>query len=483
MAQINSDYSWFYSTLIEYLNAEEYQSIALVMIHLMELLISNLSSDSISLLSDFKIEVLVSVYNRRYTELKRLLLLRSIDHILRQLCRFGHSMIQQLTQGGVLEFLLTLQHDESMDGQPIHRSNEILDLLYGQEESVHDLSFHQIFQLVDTTAPYAVVRALEELDHRIADLLHQINPVLRNPQGLQRAMSLMSLSFRSSMSTCSVFSRSQSGEESDEEPSEVFENDFLSRSQVYTKNREKGLQSAMKSIQESEYRNTASAIKHLSKEPLHSLYSDSAQSLTTPTSSSESFLYQQYAEMTESLQILHSVLTRAGNLAYPTESLSLQYSILRRLGQVLRHYCESERLCDQLWRDQVIKDLFAAVGYAKSKKTNASEQRVADDGSFYAIGCVLLNFFRRFQGDISDLWHLNDKEDVTTLKILRVMMESRDASEETRALYILVGATVLRCPQLRTEFLARVDLSRMIQQMNLRSPFLMESTSYLLGYE
>ena len=62
-------------------------------------------------------------------------------------------------------------------------------------------------------------------------------------------------------------------------------------------------------------------------------------------------------------------------------------------------------------------------------------------------------------------------------------MESRDASEETRALYILVGATVLRCPQLRTEFLARVDLSRMIQQMNLRSPFLMESTSYLLGYE
>ena len=321
------------------------------------------------------------------------------------------------------------------------------------------------------------------MDHRIADLLHQINPVLRNPQGLQRAMSLMSLSFRSSMSTCSVFSRSQSGEESDEEPSEVFENDFLSRSQVYTKNREKGLQSAMKSIQESEYRNTASAIKHLSKEPLHSLYSDSAQSLTTPTSSSESFLYQQYAEMTESLQILHSVLTRAGNLAYPTESLSLQYSILRRLGQVLRHYCESERLCDQLWRDQVIKDLFAAVGYAKSKKTNASEQRVADDGSFYAIGCVLLNFFRRFQGDISDLWHLNDKEDVTTLKILRVMMESRDASEETRALYILVGATVLRCPQLRTEFLARVDLSRMIQQMNLRSPFLMESTSYLLGYE
>lgn len=470
---------------MDLLNSNEYQPISLIMVHLLEFLISELSSDNYGILSDFKVEVLVGVYQRHYTELKRVLLLRSIDHILRQLCRFGHDMIQQLTQGGVLEFLLTLQHDESMDSQPIYRSNEILDLMYGgREECIHDLSFHQIFQLVDTTAPFAVLRGLEELERRIPDLLEQINPVIRNPQSLQRAMSLLSLSYRRSMSSCSVFSRSQSGEdESEEEPSEVFENDFLSRSQVYTKNREKGMESAMKSIQESEYRSNSAAIKHLSREALHSTHSDSSQSAVTPTSSSESLLYRQYAEMTESLSILHSVLTRAGNLAYPTKSLSLQYSILRRLAQVLRHYCDSERLCDQLWRDLIIKDLFAAVGYAKSKKTNASEQRVADDGSFYAIGCALLTFFRRFQGDISDLWHLNDKENVVTLKILRVMMESRDASEETRALYILIAATVLRCPQLRSDFLSVVDLSRLVQQIDLSSPFLMESTAYLLGLE
>ena len=467
--------------LMQFLSGEEYQSIAVKMVHLLELLLSNLSSDHVSVLNDFKIEVLVSVYHRKYTELKQLLLLRSIDHILRQLCRFGQPMIQRLTQGGVLEFLLTLQNDKSMNGQPIHRSNELLDLLYGQEECIHEFSFHQVFQLLNTTAPYAVLRALEELDYRIPDLLLQINPILRSPQGFQRAMSFVSFPFRRSMSTCSVFSRSQSGEDdSDEEPSEVFENDFLSRSQVYTKNREKGLQTVMRTVQESEFRNDVSAIKHLSKDRLHTSPSDSTQSLTTPTSSSESILYQQYAEMTESLPILHKVLRQVGNLLYPTDSLPLQYSILRRLGQVLHHYCESQPFCDQLWRDQIIKDLFAALGYAKSKKTNAAEQRVADDGSFYAIGCVLLSFFRRFQGDISGLWHLIDKDDVT-LRILCLMMEARDCSEETRALFILIAATVLRCPQLREEFLKRADLSRLVQQKDLRSPFLMESTSYLLG--
>ena len=61
------------------------------------------------------------------------------------------------------------------------------------------------------------------------------------------------------------------------------------------------------------------------------------------------------------------------------------------------------------------------------------------------------------------------------------MVNPRTASEKTCSLFLLLFATVLRCPQLRPDFMKTVDICGIVRQYNMKSPILMYSISYLLG--
>ena len=458
-----------YPLLYRKLNSATYYPIGVALTHLFKILISNVSSndsETIDILKRFHLNVFFRVYNRKYTSSVKQELMSIIFDILRQLSRFGFIIINYLTELGALEFLLSFQNEKRLNQT---QYNQVLNMLYGGNPfGMRDLSLTQLFALANTMAPYVVLRALEELDRRLPEVLDQLSPLLQNPQTLRGSISL---SVQSSRSFYSAYSRSQSGEDDCNENGEAFENDFLSQPSVYSRN--SNLHASIQSLTESSASSKSTAIKRAGKRT-------ESDASPAPPSVSDSASKSQLAEIMNSLTVLRNVLFRVGNLRYDAP-VDLQYSILRRLPQVLMHYCKNEALCERLWRERIIKELIGVIGYAKGKKKSPEEQRIDDDASFYSIGCLLLFFFRRYHGDISELWMMQGDDRLLTLRVLELMVNPKTASEKTCSLFLLLFATVLRCPQLRPDFMKTVDICGIIRQYNMKSPILMESISYLLG--
>ena len=465
---LNENASLVYPLLYKKLNSATYAPIGVALTHLFQMLISNVSSnesDTIDILKRLHLNVFFRVYNRKYSGAVKLELMSIIFSILRQLSRFGFIIINYLTELGALEFLLSFQNEKRLNQT---QYNQVLNMLYGGNPfGMRDLSLTQLFALANTMAPYVVLRALEELDRRLPEVLDQLSPLLQNPQALRGSISL---SLQSNRSFYSAYSRSQSGEDDDNESCEAFENDFLSQPSVYSRN--SNLHSSIRSLTEGSASSKSTAIKRAGKR---------TESDASPVpAANDSVSKSQLAEVMNSLNVLRNVLFRVGYLRYDAP-LELQYSILRRLPQVLMHYCKNEALCERLWRERIIKELIGVIGYAKGKKKSPDEQRVDDDASFYSIGCLLLFFFRRYHGDISELWMMQGNDRLLTLRVLELMVNPRTASEKTCSLFLLLFATVLRCPQLRPDFMKTVDICGIVRQYNMKSPILMESISYLLG--
>ena len=258
---LNENASLVYPLLYKKLNSATYAPIGVALTHLFQMLISNVSSndsDTIDILKRLHLNVFFRVYNRKYSGAVKLELMSIIFGILRQLSRFGFIIINYLTELGALEFLLSFQNEKRLNQT---QYNQVLNMLYGGNPfGMRDLSLTQLFALANTMAPYVVLRALEELDRRLPEVLDQLSPLLQNPQALRGSISL---SLQSNRSFYSAYSRSQSGEDDDNESCEAFENDFLSQPSVYSRN--SNLHSSIRSLTEGSASSKSTAIKRAGK--------------------------------------------------------------------------------------------------------------------------------------------------------------------------------------------------------------------------
>ena len=69
-----------------------------------------------------------------------------------------------------------------------------------------------------------------------------------------------------------------------------------------------------------------------------------------------------------------------------------------------------------------------------------------------------------------------------SLRILLKMVDREDVTEEVRAVFIMVLATVLRCYPLRADFMHNRGIERVLDVLDEQSNPVMEAVSYLIGY-
>ena len=335
------------------------------------------------------------------------LIIRSIDAILRQLARFGPSVISTLIENGsggspvfsslALEYLLYQQtlNSSDLDAQ----ATETLDALFGSSTiPVASLSLHQLFSLLGTNAPYSMLHALYELITRSASIIHKTVEACAQPCNFQRIRSRMSKSMRQSLSSVSVLSHSTDDE--DKGSDLTFTDDFLNHVVLYEQNRNKDLSQLLRSLRRTEAANQSVAIKHA--KPISQSYVPSDSGLKPLSSISEELnddVINGFLEVAESVSTLRRVIKKCGKLDYG----DLSYSILKEACLLLVEYCKSSHLCLLLWdasghsivssRLEVINQIFLLLG-------STSTAGFSDCPSFFAIGCVLLAFFREYQGEI-----------------------------------------------------------------------------------
>ena len=78
------------------------------------------------------------------------------------------------------------------------------------------------------------------------------------------------------------------------------------------------------------------------------------------------------------------------------------------------------------------------------------------------------------------MWSLNDSTPLT-LEILNEQTINNKLSPDTQAVFILILATVLRCYELRTEFLKLKEVDRLWTHFEPKTNLSIEASSYLIG--
>lgn len=278
-------------------------------------------------------------------------------------------------------------------------ANETLDALFGSSTiPVTSLSLHQLFLLLDTRALYSILHALYELTTRSSSIIHKTTQACMQPHNYQRIMSRMSLSLKRSLSSVSVLSHSTVDE--DEGSDLTFTDDFLNHIALYEQNRGKDLSQLLRSLRRTEASSQSTAIKHAKSISQSYVSADSGRK---PLSSISEDLNDEviagFSEVAESITALRHLIKKCGTLAYG----ELSYPILKEVCLLLVEYCKSSQLCSLLWESSVhlcprlrletITQIFLLLG-------STAKAGFYDCSSFFAVGCVLLAFFREYQGEI-----------------------------------------------------------------------------------
>ena len=266
---------------------------------------------------------------------------------------------------------------------------------------VASLSLHQLFRLLDTHALYSILHALYELTTRSSSIIHKTTQACVQPHNYQRIMSRMSLSLKRSLSSVSVLSHSTVDE--DEGSDLTFTDDFLNHIALYEQNRGKDLSQLLRSLRRSEAASQSTAIKHAKSISQSYVSADSGRKpLCSISEELNDEVIAGFSEVAESITALRHLIKKCGKLEYG----ELSYPILKEVCLLLVEYCKSSQLCSLLWESSVcsrlrspletITQIFGLLG-------STAISGFYDCSSFFALGCVLLAFFREYQGEIVGL--------------------------------------------------------------------------------
>ena len=505
--------------------------------------------------------MLFKAYERPFAAIHRITFIRYFKHIVQQLVKFGPNFVIQLVYDHFLEDILRLRRFPSIfrNSDLLNRTTEIIDLVFGSfSEVAKVLTISQLYELLATEAPHAILRALEELHARLPDLICKANEAFQYPAidtYIKKAFpSLLSAIPRvPSISRPATTSRSQSndatefqgydddddddddddgdggngcgdsGDDGAEGNEDVFDevlgvslprnkrnsyrnsvaftDDYLSQSTTYLRNQKRDLHRTLHDSRQAGYPFAAnSSVVHRHQERR-------GQEIDF------SMMIAKYDEVLKQFEVVYhhvgvfsSVLHNAMKMKYSVvggysrqsqefdrdsdpdpdhdDRVILHTSIVCRLGQVLSYHCNNSMLCNLLWEKEIIVLAIAYVGEAVSESSNTKFICLDNDTTVFSLGYVLLLFFRRYRGDISEFWGMNDSRlnlKLANLHIIKYVILKWNCEVTTKALFTILAATLLRCPQLCSDFVRVMSFNSLVRLVSAELPLMMESTAYLIG--
>lgn len=354
-----------------------------------------------------------------------------------------------------LEFLLNLETIGSNEviEQTKRRSIETLNSLYGTVEGVRSLSLYELNSLLTRRSYYALFNSLSEINRRVDGIVKDLSLYLSNTERIKKVMSSVS-SFRRSLSSVSILSIH-------EEEDDLFESDFLFKSNHFSQNREGEINQIMLNAQQAERNPSSTAIKRA----LRSSYQ--SNSTLQQINEDEDVELSTFGEITKTIIILRDILTTCCNGGYE----DLRLSICIMCASILKAFSTNPHLCTLIWDERIIYTVITIFGSLRNN------QHLDDDDCLCSLGCFLISFFSHYQGDINNLWKLKDQK---AILILIRIVSHKTISSNTRGIFIYLFAVLLRCTNLQEDFISNHGLKFKGYYTN-KNDLIMQGIAYLFG--
>ena len=501
-----------------------------------------------AVLNQCHFDVLFKAYERPFTAEHRITFIRYFKHIVQQFVKFGPNFATQLVYDHFLEDLLRLRRFPSVSNNLdlFNRTTDMIDMVFGSfSEVAKVLTISQLYELLATNAPHAVLRALEELHTRLPELVCKANEAFRYPSidvYIKRDFpSLLGvLPHIPAAPRPATASRSQSNEDAEfqeydeydeydnedrndddngegyeEVPDEVlggtllrskrdssrnsvaFADDYLSQSTTYFRNQKKDLDRALHGSRQMQYpfaANSSVVYRHPERR-------GQEIDFVSMTVKYEEVL-KQFEVVYHNVDVFKGIFSSAIKLRYPVngrqgrqsqnsdqdsdrdDCIALHTSIICRLGQVLSYHCNNDLLCNLLWEKEIIALATAYVSEAISDRSDSKYVCLDNDETVFSLGYVLLLFFRKYRGDISEFWVINDSRlnlKFANLHIIKHVILRWSCEITTKSLFTILAATLLRCPQLCSDFVRVMSFNSLVKLASENLLVMMESTAYLVG--
>ena len=249
-----------------------------------------------------------------------------------------------------LDFLLHLETAGSKDfnEQVIRRNMITLNALYGTTlDGVKSLSLHELNKLLSCRSHYALFHSLVEISRRAKDIVQDLSIYLSDSEASKKIISSIS-SFRRSLSSVSILS--VQGEEED-----LFESDFLFKSNHFSQNREGEINQILLNAQLTEYCQPSTAIKRAGF-PNRASYQ--SQSTLRQINEDEDVELSSFNEIAKSILLLRDILTTCCNGGYG----DLRHSICIACASILKEYSTNPHLCTLIWDERIIYIVITIFG-------------------------------------------------------------------------------------------------------------------------
>ena len=239
-----------------------------------------------------------------------------------------------------LDFLLNLETSGSKEfnEQAIRRNSITLNALYGTTiDGVKSLSLHELNKLLSCKSQYALFHSLVEMSRRANELVQELSLYMSDSRASRKIISSIS-SFRRSLSSVSILS--VQGEEED-----LFESDFLFKSNHFSQNREGEINQILLNAQRTESCQPSTAIKRVGFS-----YRNSYQSHSTlrQINEDEDVELASFNEIAKSILLLRDILTTCLNGGYG----DLCHSICITCASILKEYSTNPHLCTLIWDER-----------------------------------------------------------------------------------------------------------------------------------